>query len=209
MQQRSRALRPGIGSISKALLASPAVALLGLGVTACGGASKGAGAVARNASNAAAASPAQETIPLEAPNSAEDNGDDMTIFTYGHAASAADRRAIAAVVGRYYAAVAAEDGASACSLMPARVARAVPQEWGRPGPGPPYMKGKTCAGIMSKMFIHFHSQLTDVPRVSGVRVKGASARALLRSSTLPFIYTTLRREGGAWRIGDLLGARLP
>jgi hypothetical protein len=193
----------------KLLLALLTVVLLGWGVTACGGASKGVGSASRASSNAAATGRALATIALETPNPHEDNDDDRTIYVYGHAASAADRQAVTAVVKRYYVAAAADDGATACSLIVSTLARAIPEDYGQAS-GPSYLRGgETCQAIMLKMFIHFHSQLAGTIEVTGVRVKRNHAFALLRSSTFPFVYTELEHEGGVWKVQRLLGAVLP
>jgi hypothetical protein len=192
----------------KWLLASLVIVLLGLGVTACGVANKGVGSTSQTPSTAGAPGGAVTTIALEIPNFHEDKGDDREIYVYGHAASAADRQVVTAVVKRYYAAVAAGNGAAACSLLHARFAKAIPEEYGRAS-GPPYLRGKTCRAIVSLVSKYYRSELTAAIEVTGVRVKGNYALALLRSNTLPFVYTRLEREGAAWRIYALLGGVLP
>jgi hypothetical protein len=136
------------------------------------------------------------------------DGDDGGIRSYGHAASAADKRAIAALVKRYYAAAAASDGAKACPLMYSTLQEAIPEDYGQP-PGPAYARGKTCAVVMSKLFAHVHSRLAGAFEMTGVRVDGREARALLGSRTTPARFILATRERGAWKIDELLGQPLP
>jgi hypothetical protein len=45
--------------------------------------------------------------------------------------------------------------------------------------------------------------------VTGVRVEGSEARALLGSRTLPASFVVVTRERGAWKIDELIGQPLP
>jgi hypothetical protein len=136
------------------------------------------------------------------------DSDDGVIRSFGHAASEAEKREVTALVKRYYAAAAASDGAKACPLIYSTLEEAIPEDYGQP-PGPAYSRGKTCAVVMSKTFEHSHSQLTGVFEVTGVRVEGREARALLGSKTVPASFVTARRERRAWKINELLGEPLP
>lgn len=237
-------------SMTRSLLASLAIALIVVGLGACGSSGKDAGSaseasattVATAAKSGAPASGAS-TTPSAAVNSFKgdedddesasnhtstsnkydndadfDNdaiknksyydGDDSAISASGRAASPAEERAIAALVKRYYAAAAASDGAKACRLIYSTLEEAIPEDYGQP-PGPAYSRGKTCAVVMSKTFAHAHSQLAGGFAVTGVRVEGKEAHALLGSRTLPASFILLRRERGAWKIYELLGQPLP
>jgi hypothetical protein len=136
------------------------------------------------------------------------DSDDSAISAYGQAASTADEHAIAAVVKRYYAAASTSDGAKACPLMYSTLAEAIPEDYGQP-PGPAYARGKTCAVVLSKMFAHSHSKLAEGFAVTGVRVEGKEARALLGSRTSPARFVVVTRERGVWKIDELLGQPLP
>jgi hypothetical protein len=136
------------------------------------------------------------------------DGDDSAISATGQAARPTEERAIAALVKRYYAAAAAGDGAKACRLIYSTLEEAIPEDYGQP-PGPAYSRGKTCAVVMSKTFAHSHSQLAGGFAVTGVRIEGKEARALLGSRTLPASFILLRRERGVWKINELLGQPLP
>jgi hypothetical protein len=235
----------------KSPLALLAIALLGLGATACGGTGKGAHAASQSTATAVTSGGAPAmAVPSaissqrylndgdaekvndgdmdnrngnhedhDADSSEEyeetyDNNryhdsDDSSILAYGHAAGAAKKRAIAAAVKRYYMAAAAGDGATACSMLVSSIARAAPEDYGQ-APGPAYLRGaKTCAAVMSLLFKHDHSQLTGMIAVTGVRVEGNQARALLGSTTMPAGYISVERERGAWKIDALLGGALP
>lgn len=136
------------------------------------------------------------------------DGDDNAVRAYGHAASAAETGALTAFVKRYYSAALASDGASACSMMKRSLARAMPEDYGRP-PGPPYLRGSTCPAVMSLYFKHSHGSPSAAIEVTGVRVEGPHAFVLLGSRTMPASYATLEREGGSWRFVGMLGAPLP
>jgi hypothetical protein len=172
--------RPRIGS-SLAPLAS---ILLSVGVCACGGSGK------VDANSAA-------TVPA------------AVVRDFGHAAGAADRSEIATLVGHYYAAAAAGQGARACGMLFFALAELVPERYGRP-PGPLYLNGAdTCQAVLSRVFEHFHAQLQPRPTVALVRVSGERARALLEWKALPAGYIEARREGVAWKLEDVLAAALP
>jgi hypothetical protein len=176
-------------------LALLAVALLGVGAGGCGGARKGAVSASRVTSK---------------PATSYYDGDDASMLSYGHAANAADERAIAALVKRYFAAAAVEDGAKACALTYALRAETLPERYGQ-SPGPLYLRGATtCPALLSRAFTHFHSLLAQAAvELGGVRVEGHRAVALLGFGTKPASYIAVRREGGAWKIDGLLVTRLP
>lgn len=134
--------------------------------------------------------------------------DDTSVRLYGHAASAGEGPALTAIVKRYYAAAAAADGVAACSLITPVLVRAIPEDYGKP-PGLPYMRGKTCAVVMTHLFMHSHRRLAGRIRVTGVRVQGDRAYVLIGSHTAPAVYVNVERVGGVWRIAGLLGSSLP
>jgi hypothetical protein len=106
------------------LLAS---AVLGLGVGACGG-----GAQPRLWSNAPTASTATTAPNFSTHNNDRDNDgdhneDDGKVLNDGHAAGALDRQSSIMLVTHYFAAAAAADGATGCSLLVPFVAESVPE----------------------------------------------------------------------------------
>ena len=138
------------------------------------------------------------------------DSDDGGLVAGGHAVSAADEREIAATVKRYYAAAAAEDGASACPMIVSILAGSVPEDYGHGSAGPPYLRGgRTCPAVMTLLFRHFHHSLQSPIAVTGVRTFADETHALLGSRTMPASTIAVRREGGAWKIGKLLGSPLP
>lgn len=131
--------------------------------------------------------------------------DDDPFLHYGHPAGAADARAVAAVVKRYYAVAGAGNGTAACSLLSSGLSTSVPEDYGR-GAGPSYLRGgRTCPAVMTTLFHHFHNQLAGPVEVTDVRVKGSQAHAMLGSPTMPAGMLVLAREGRAWRLEELLG----
>jgi hypothetical protein len=176
----------------KLLLALLAVVLLGVGVSACGGTSKNAGS--------ATSSAAQTSRTPQ---------DDNHISTYGHAAAEPDKREITALITRYYAAAATDNGAEACSLIYSPIAKSVPEDYGQ-APGPPAVRGKTCAVVMSKIFKHTPSQSPAdfaTTEVTGIRLNpnGNKGFVQLSSKTMPTGEIFVQREGGSWRVGALIG----
>ncbi len=62
---------------------------------------------------------------------------------------------------------------------------------------------------MTLLFRHFHHSLQSPIAVTGVRTFADETHALLGSRTMPASTIAVRREGGAWKIGKLLGSPLP
>jgi hypothetical protein len=143
-------------------------------------------------------------------NGAYHDSDDGSVLTYGRAASPAETRAIAAIVMRYYAAAAVEDGAKACATMTKIDAATMVEDYGQGSAGPAYLStGKSCQAVMSLIFKHAHSKLTGAVHVTGARVNGGEAYALLGSTTMPAGFIIVRREAGRWKIGTIIGGPLP
>lgn len=217
-------------------LALPAIVLLSVGVVACGGAGRRADPVSQiSSSNATATGRSlegdgdsdypgdydndnnsnDEDSDTDGYNSYKNNhngyydNDDNRIRTSGHAASAVDQRAIATLIEHYYAMVTTGDVVRACSMIVPALAKAIPENYGR-APGPAYLRGaKTCQAVMWLLVEHIHSQLVARIEVTGVRVEGNLARALLGSRTMPASVIVVEREGGVWKIDALTGAPLP
>lgn len=198
----------------------PSIALLGLGVGACGDAGKRTGSVSGSSSSAGAAATtvatarAQPRLPTDSdedndnPGGSRYDADDSPVLRFGHAASAAQERAIASLVKRYYAAGAAGDGASACSLLYPLLAESVVEEYAQ-SPG---LRGKTCAEVLSKLFKRRHRELAgDVAALKPtvVRVSGDHGLALVRFGATRERRLLLRRERGAWKMDVLLDVGVP
>ena len=135
--------------------------------------------------------------------------DDIGVLDFGSPASAADSAAVTVLVKRYYAAGAADDGGSVCAMMIPIAAQSLSEDYGKP-PGPRAPRGaKTCAAVMSLLFKHFVSRFTSAFAVTGVRVDGEVAYALLGSKTGQASFIILKREGGSWKLDGLLAGPLP
>ena len=137
-------------------------------------------------------------------------------LAYGRPADTADMRTISGVLRRYYAAAAAEDGTLACRLTNPAVGATAARDYGQElGPGQTlqdtrYLSGAgSCAGLLTRLFEHLHAQLSAPIRVTGVRVSGDYAYALIGSATLPASFVEVVREAGGWTIDGLLGRPVP
>jgi len=199
----------------------PSIALLGLCIGACGGSGGGSGSAPRPTSSSAAVRTVSSAAPpggyLRGDGDVDDgpdhrDEDNYSLRHYGHAAGTAQRRAIAALVRRYYTAGAAGNGAAACALIYSGLA-------GSPGlgeaaeavypvaPSVPPLRGQSCARIMSLLFAEDHRRLAADRAsvvVTGVRVKGGRGWVLLGFRTTPERLFPLRRERGAWKLEALL-----
>jgi hypothetical protein len=139
------------------------------------------------------------------------DADDNVVRRYGHAADAVDEQAITALVKRYFAAAVAHDGAAGCSMILSTIARSIPEDIGRP-PGEPYLRGDTCAAVLSKVFTLNSKQLgayAAALEITGVRVDRDQGMAVLGFKTLPGREIPLAREAGTWKIAGLLDRELP
>jgi hypothetical protein len=137
--------------------------------------------------------------------------DDSSVRAFGRPAGAADRRAITALVERYFAAAATDDGHVACSLLYSKLARIIPESYGKP-PGPAYLRGKTCPEVMTKLFARNHEQLSTYIaslQVASVRLDHNSGLAVLRFAALPGRQVEVEREHKKWKIYALLDRELP
>jgi ketosteroid isomerase-like protein len=184
------------------------VMTVGMTLGACGKASKGAN-IASSATVGPSASGTTSTSTTTSPHAPSAQARAITEF--GHKASPADRQAITALVKRYYAAAASDDGATACSLIYSTIAESVAEDYGQ-APAPASLSGNTCEVVMSKLFRQVPQQPSAVlatTEVTGVRVNGRKGYALLRSKTIPAGDIPLQRELGTWRIGTLIGSALP
>lgn len=223
-----------------------AVALVSVGVVACGGAVKNAHLAHRPSSSAATsgtpalAAAGTSKAPVLFKGDGDDDGvsaiekerskfdrdgdadnedgggyydiDDDNLLFYGHTASAADGRAIRAVVRRYYATAAADNGAAACPLLSSALAREAPREYGQ-SPGSRVPRGETCATALSRLFRQLHRLVAGggAPLKLGViRVQGSHGLAWLGvRGTLSDSYIEVRRQDGAWKIDSLFDRELP
>jgi hypothetical protein len=218
----------------KSLLILLAIGLLSLGLAACASSSNGTQSTtsSSSSSNTAAAAEAAATraaeraavkIPPAPPRTKTDadkdndigtSGDDEVngeVLYSGRKADPTDKRTITALIKRYYAVAAAEDGLRACSMLYSTVAEAVAEDYGVTPNGPAYMKGNTCPKVMTLLFKHEHPQIAlELPKldVFRIRLNGLRGHAVLRFGNLPERELFLQREGHAWRIDALLDSEI-
>lgn len=85
----------------------------------------------------------------------------------------------------------------------------LPEQYGQP-PGPRWLRGaNTCRAVLTRVSEYFHGELTAPVVVTGVRVSGSRADALVGFKTLPAGVVKTRREDGSWKIDGLLAVALP
>jgi hypothetical protein len=202
----------------KRLLLLSTAGLLSLCLAACGGSSSSSSTVdTLRAKEITTRIPSDTTpAPLETKADADKDNDigapdddrnNNDVLDFGHAASPSETRAITALVKRYYAAAAAEDGAKACSMIYSTLAEAVPEDYGLSPPGPHYMSGKTCPAVLTLLFKHFRPQiLVELPKLKVARVRLIEHHGLvvLHFGAMPERQIQVRREGHTWKVEGLL-----
>jgi hypothetical protein len=191
-----------------------AITLLSPSLAACGGTASRSSSTTRISANVASGGHGTRTLSEKDANDYDNDAttyDDGLVMDYGAPADPADRRAIASLVQRYYAAAAAGDGREGCSLLESAVAETVPEEYGHT-PGH-LIRGKTCAAVLTKLFEQFHGRLAANRGKMGlirVRVEADKGLAVLHlATTAEPRKITLRRERGKWRLVDLFDSGMP
>lgn len=207
------------------LLLGSSIALVGLCAGACGGKGEHTSRTAHSTAASGSADTATAARLQRAGSYIRGDGDadetdhrdqDDRIRGYGHAAGAADKRAIAALVERYFAAAAAGDGPRACSLIYAGLANSsnlgeVAEAAHPPAPGVASLRGESCGQIMSLLFAENRRALiadAATVKILSVRVYGNHGVALLGFKTAPEGKIPLRRESETWKIDSLLEEEL-
>jgi len=185
---------------------------IGLTISSCGAAGGEAGAVSRRSSEPGAGDPAGTAVSVrhgagkliedtdgdyDSESKSRYDADDAHVLDYGQAANAEDRYKVTTVVKRYFAAVAAENGALACSLTYWVVAETIPEEYGGSSE-----QNRSCASVASRLFKRLHRRYADAAslQVTGVRVEGNRGLALLNFKTMHDRHIAVHREGRTWRI---------
>lgn len=175
--------------IARVLAALLAFALLSIGTSACGGAT---------------ASHSSTTVKRDRDNDLDHNDDDAQALDWGHAAGPADRATITSLLTRYYAAAAAEEGATTCHLLMPFMAEAVAEDYGHNTETP----GHSCAAVMRKLFALRHQLLVIESaslKIYAMRVGEGKALTFLTFATLPEVREiTERRDGSEWKVLELL-----
>jgi hypothetical protein len=130
--------------------------------------------------------------------------DDVQPAAYPSEATAIDRRAIASVVKRYFAAAERGDAASACALLRSSLASELDRQ-----------RSGGCRAALSQLFGEEHAQLLadDVATMVliGARVGDEDnvSTALLGFRAEPEQEILVEREGKAWKLGSPLGSSPP
>jgi hypothetical protein len=189
-----------------------AIALLSLNLVACGGAVKSSSSSSTKAaagSDTPTASSARQPGP-DSNDSDDDPGsdDDKVFVDYGNRASPADRRAITALVKRYYVAAASADGGKACPMVYGLIAERLTEEYAQAHG----MSSGSCATALSALFKQRHGQLASDPsllKVTRIRIGGDKGYVFVFLGSVPEPYLTVHREEGAWKIESLFETGLP
>jgi hypothetical protein len=134
------------------------------------------------------------------------------VLHFGHRARPAQWNAVAGLVRHYYAAAAAEDGSTACTLIDRPVATSVPQDYAQAAGYEPSTPGLTCARVMSGLFARSHAKLTaesSSMRIPQIRLKTKGGYALLSfATTSEPREMTIVRERGEWKVSSLFDTGL-
>jgi hypothetical protein len=145
-----------------------------------------------------------------AQNKGYHDADDRADLTWGHRAGAKDAREIAALANRYYALAAAGDGAGGCQLIYRQFEKAIPEDYGQ-APGPPALRGKTCAEVMTKLYKqeagHLRKDAATL-HVTSVRTLGNEGWAIVGFPATPAGRIAVRHERGRWTIDNMLAIAL-
>lgn len=203
---------------TRSLVALLAAMLLCAGISACGENNKNADLASSKASSTVP--PSGRAHPRSASSATrggylksdkdedeDDEGpplktreDNLMPLAYGKEANQADKRAITALIKRYYAAAVAGDSAKGCSMLYSTLSTDLGE-----GQGPPV---QTCAAAMSRVLEQQHKQLVadEVATmvVVNVRVKGNLAVATVGFRTQPVGRINLKREHRTWKLNALI-----
>jgi hypothetical protein len=192
---------------SKALSGLLAVALLGVGVAACGGPAKATGSTTQPST---AATPGGH-LHADGDHDGDDGhptdpgqDDQGLLLAYGGPAHAppATTRTIEALVKRYYAASLAGEAAGACALLGSEILAGLIAEQGESSRGV-----GACATAIAPVLAQLHDHLVvENPAtmvVIGVYVKGDLGLVLLGFKHSPESDIVVQREGSVWKVGAL------
>lgn len=193
-----------------------AICLQTLGLTACDSSTKTTSSTTRavTASDHPAPTPEGPTADADADSDGAGafDSDDTTTRHFGHIASPADAAQIAALVRRYYADEAHENGAAACELLASTYAESVPEDYGTSPPGPAWAQGKTCAEVLDRTFARYHDEIVQrMPRLKLERIRTIGREGVV---LLYFGHSQARRElrvareGRRWTVVSLIDNRL-
>lgn len=201
-------------------------ALLGVIITACGS-DRGTNSASSPSNTAAAVSVASTTTSSTAAKDNEavadrdkdndgnpyDDTNNNSVVEYGRPAGPSDMRAITALIKRYYATAAGNNGVRACTMLYITLAESVAEDQGKGSAGAPYLsQGTTCPTVLNLLFKHYHSLLAlELPllKVKHVGLIQHHGLALLSFGKLPERQISIRRERHTWKIETILDSSLP
>lgn len=196
----------------RALAVLATVVLMAIGVSACGSGGSSSGSPSASVPGNLAKSTASSAVSAAKPSGHDGDGDIDTlgrgpydtdndaVLGYGPPADTADRRAIIALIKRYYKVAAADDGAKACSMLDSLIVESIEEEH-HLGKGSRSLQGATCAQIMSKLFAHRHRELVeDVAafRITTVELRGNRGMVLAPFSPTREMQLLVHRQHGVW-----------
>jgi hypothetical protein len=186
------------------LLAGCALMLSGLALAGCGTASS---SNSSNKLSSHAAPPAPDGDgDVDSLGRSRYDGDNDANPTFGPAADPQERQAVVALIKRYYAAAAADEGARACSMLYPLVAEAIVEEH-RPGKGAPALRGSTCARVAGKVFAARHRELVadaSSLRIGWVQLQARQAVTLAHFGPARELIVRVHRAHGGWQMNALL-----
>jgi hypothetical protein len=212
------------------LLGLLVIGLLGMLLTACGGASKDAGgpSPASSVGKSQTTGTTSATTPANTPpapvetkvdgdkdndvGAPADDTNNNQALDFGHAASPSEASTITALIKRYYAAAGAEDGVKACSMIYSTLEESVAEDYGRSPPGQTYMLGNTCPAVLRLLFKHFHPQIAlELPKLKVARVRLIEHHGIviLHFGGLSEREIPVTREGHTWKLAGLLDSEVP
>jgi hypothetical protein len=214
-------LIPVVRSVFAPLVVVAALVGSGCGSSGSGGASathasapaaSGAASVPASPTPASTGtSPASGPAPAQTTTSAtktpSQTGAGENAQSFGSPASASEQAAVTSTVKAYYAAVAADQGTTACSLLAARVQAAIVRSLGRSA----LLRGKGCPVILKLLFHHQAGQagaISPAVTVTALRVSGDRGYALISTKAKPKGDIRVEREHGAWKVAALIGSAL-
>lgn len=212
LSDRSPSMPPAQGLRCRPICVALLAFLLCGGPVACGdsrgktatGHAAGPSAETRTADARQAGTSDFSTHHNDRDNDGDHNNDDEGVLGYGHAANAADREQAAALLNRYIAASAAENGAVACRLLVPFIAESAAENLGHSRG----LRGSTCPVVMTKLFERNHRLLVKKHaslHVMNVRVEGDKALVILNYSAIPEVrQIAVRRVGSGWRVLEFL-----
>jgi hypothetical protein len=141
-----------------------------------------------------------------------DDKSNGSLLDHGHTADAVDTRAVTALIMRYYAAARREDGSAACSMLYTTLEESVPEDYGQSPPSKPYLRGTTCAAVLTLLFKHERLQIAaeyTKLKVARVAIEERHGIVLLHFGSMPERQIPVEREGHEWKLTQILDGEVP